>query len=70
MGGDRNHRKAIDYTSQSDDRLPVSSARHLERMNESFRKAMLAAIARGEECCPTTVSTSQGTRRPILIRPE
>ncbi len=56
--------------AEPSDAIPAYSAADLVRMNDGFRKAMLAAIKRGEECCPTAVSTSAGTRHPIIIRPD
>jgi hypothetical protein len=66
----RNHRKAISYAPEPDDRLPCYLPRDLLRMDSAFQKRMLAAIERGEECAPTSVSTAPGTKYPILIRPE
>jgi hypothetical protein len=40
------------------------------KADEAFRQAMLAAIAAGQECAPTAVSTVVGTKVPKLIRGE
>jgi len=39
------------------------------KADEAFRQAMLAAIAAGQECAPTAVSTV-GTKVPKFIRGE
>jgi hypothetical protein len=38
-----------------------------EKMNDAFRDAMHRAIKTGEEFAPTVVSTTPGTRRPIVV---
>lgn len=40
------------------------------KADEAFRQAMLAAIAAGQECAPTAVSTEAGTKMPKIIRGE
>jgi hypothetical protein len=40
------------------------------KADEAFRQAMLAAIAAGQECAPTAVSTEAGTKVPKIIRGE
>jgi hypothetical protein len=40
------------------------------KADEAFRQAMLAAIAAGQECAPTAVSTMVGTKVPKFSRGE
>jgi len=40
------------------------------KADEAFRQAMLAAIAAGQECAPTVVSTVVGTKVPKFSRGE
>jgi hypothetical protein len=58
----------VDLQPQKNDGEPVYTMEALERMNNAFAQAMLAAIERGEECCATAISTAPGTRWPILMR--
>ena len=40
------------------------------KADEAFRQAMLAAIAAGQECARTAVSTVAGTKVPKIIHGE
>jgi len=44
--------------------LPRGSTKR--EMDLAFQAAVLAAIERGDETCPTTPSTEMGTRHPIV----
>jgi len=39
-------------------------------MNDAFAQALKIAMSAGLEHCATQVSTSPGTRKPVMIRPE
>jgi hypothetical protein len=38
-----------------------------EKMDDAFRAAMHTAIRTGQEFAPTVVSTTPGTRRPLVV---
>ena len=44
----------------------VSTGEHTkETMDLAFQAALMAAVQRGDERCPTSPSTEMGTRHPI-----
>jgi hypothetical protein len=45
---------------------PYWSADDIDAMDRAFCERMLEAIAAGLECCPRGVSTTPGTKHPIV----
>jgi hypothetical protein len=44
----------------------VEAAYRLRKLDDEFCQRLRAAIAKGDEFCPTTVSTEPCTKRPVL----
>jgi hypothetical protein len=44
----------------------VEAAYRLRELDEEFCRRLRAAIEKGSEFCPTTVSTEPCTKRPVL----
>jgi hypothetical protein len=59
-----------DFRPRDEDPNDHAAFAAMRATDEAFRQAMLAAIAAGQECAPTAVSTVVGTKVPKFIRGE